>query len=164
MIQLISKTTEDTKTLGKIMAPFFKKGDTVVLSGDLGAGKTMFVTGFLSFYGKENEASSPTFTIINEHSLTNDLKLFHFDVYRFQMEEEFLAIGGEEFFEQGICFIEWGEKITHYLPQAYLKVVITKDSEDKDIRKIELIPIGEKYEELLTSLTEVLEKDEYFSR
>ena len=156
MIQLISNTTEDTKIIGKKMAPFLHQGDTIVLTGDLGAGKTMFVSGILSYYGKENEASSPTFTIINEHTLTNDLKLFHFDVYRFDFEEEFLAIGGDEFYSQGICLIEWGEKIASYLPKEYLKVTISKDDKEEGKRMITFTPIGNKYEKLLAGFREVL--------
>ena len=152
MIELYSNSTDDTKELGKLLAPHLNTGDTIVLTGDLGAGKTMFVSGLLSYWNKENEAASPTFTIINEHDLTNDLKLFHFDVYRFDFEDEFLAIGGEEFFDKGICLIEWGEKIQNYLPKQYIKILITKDNEDINKRIIQLIPIGEKYEKLLSEV------------
>ena len=110
--------------------------------------------GFLSFYGKENEASSPTFTIINEHDLTKDLKLFHFDVYRFDFEDEFTAIGGEEFFDKGICIIEWGEKIQNLLPKNYLKINIEKDENDINLRKISFIPYGEKYENIIKEVLE----------
>ena len=156
MIKLYSKSVDETKAFGKKLAPYLKKGDVIVLSGDLGAGKTMFVSGLLGYYGKENEASSPTFTIINEHQLTKDLKLFHFDVYRFDFEDEFLAIGGEEFYDQGICLIEWGEKIKNFLPKNYIQLSITKDSNDINTRIITLTPIGEKY---INTLSEVF-KDE----
>lgn len=152
MITIISNSTDETKMLGKKLAPFLKEGDTIVLSGDLGAGKTMFVSGILSYYGKENEASSPTFTIINEHELTNELKLFHFDVYRFDFEDEFLAIGGEEFYDKGICLIEWGEKIHSYLPNNYVKISINKDTEDENKRVIVITPIGNKYESMLSEV------------
>lgn len=152
MVTLISNSTDETKQIGSQLAPYLKKGDTLVLSGDLGAGKTMFVSGILSYFGKENEASSPTFTIINEHELTDGLKLFHFDVYRFDFEDEFLAIGGDEFFGKGICLIEWGEKIPSYLPSEYIKIVINKDAEDENKRIIEFTPIGEKYDALLSEV------------
>lgn len=155
MIELYSYSVDETKKLGKKLAPHLQKGQTLVLSGDLGAGKTMFVSGILSYFGKENEASSPTFTIVNEHELTKDLKLFHFDVYRFDFEDEFLAIGGEEFYDKGVCLIEWGEKIESYLPKEYIKISITKDIEDINKRIIKFIPIGSKYE---TLLSEVFEK------
>ena len=155
MIELYSYSTQDTKELGKKLAPHLQKGQTIVLSGDLGAGKTMFVSGILSYFGKENEASSPTFTIINEYDLTKDLKLFHFDVYRFDFEDEFLAIGGEEFYDKGVCLIEWGEKIESYLPKEYIKILITKDNEDINKRIIKLTSVGQKYD---TFLSEVFNK------
>ena len=152
MVELYSHSTDETKNFGKKLAPFLKTGDTIVLSGDLGTGKTMFVSGLLSYYGKENDASSPTFTIINEHELTKDLKLYHFDVYRFDFEDEFLAIGGEEFFDKGICLIEWGEKIESYLPKEYIKILITKDNEDIDKRIITMTSNSKKYNDLLSEV------------
>lgn len=152
MIELYSYSVDDTKEIGKKLAPHLKCGQTFVLSGDLGAGKTMFVSGILSYFGKENEASSPTFTIINEHNLTKDLKLFHFDVYRFDFEDEFLAIGGEEFYDKGICLIEWGEKIESYLPKEYIKISITKDNDDFNKRIIRISSTSEKYDNFLSEV------------
>lgn len=149
MMTYFSQETNDTKKLGAWFASKLTKGDTLVLSGDLGAGKTVFVSGFLSYYGKENENASPTFTIINEHALQKDLTLYHFDVYRFENEEEFTAIGGEEFFEKGICIIEWGERIKNLLPPSYIKITISKCEEDFNKRKIEIQAVGEKYQDLV---------------
>lgn len=148
MYSFYSTSVDSTKDLGSKFARLLKKGNTLVLSGDLGAGKTAFVTGFLSFYGKEDEASSPTFTIINEYNLKEDLDLFHFDVYRFENEDEFTAIGGEEFFSKGICIIEWGERIRNLLPPQYLEIVFEHDKENTNARNITFIPRGEKYEDL----------------
>ena len=148
MYSFFSNSVDSTKELGSKFAHLLQKGDTVVLSGDLGAGKTAFVTGFLSFFGKENEASSPTFTIVNEYNLKEDLNLFHFDVYRFEDEDEFTAIGGEEFFEKGICIIEWGERIRNLLPNQYLEIVIEHDNENQNARNITFLPKGEKYENI----------------
>ena len=155
MLSIDSTSVNSTKELGKKFAQFLKKGDVIVLTGDLGAGKTMFVSGFLSFYGKENEAASPTFTIVNEHDLSKGLKLFHFDVYRLDFEEEFTALGGEEFFDNGICIIEWGEKIKNLLPKEYLKINIEKDTANNDLRKISFIPHGEKYENLVKEVLNI---------
>ena len=138
MLSIDSTSVNSTKELGKKFAQFLEKGDVIVLTGDLGAGKTMFVSGFLSFYGKENEAASPTFTIVNEHDLSKGLKLFHFDVYRLDLEEEFTAIGGEEFFDNGICIIEWGELILDALPKEYIKIEILKDSIEENTRHIKI--------------------------
>lgn len=149
MIEIKSNSAEETKKIGLKFANILKKGDTLVLSGDLGAGKTVFVSGFLSKFGKENEAASPTFTIINEHELTKELNLYHFDVYRFDFEDEFLAIGGDEFYDKGICIIEWGEKIRNLLPKQYIEIKIERTSENIETRNIKIMPKGEKYEEII---------------
>ena len=75
-------------------------------------------------------------------------------MYRFDFEDEFTAIGGEEFFDQGICIIEWGEKIQNLLPKNYLKIEIIKDKEDENLRKIIFTPFGERYENLIKEVKE----------
>ncbi|MGN1301020.1 MAG: tRNA (adenosine(37)-N6)-threonylcarbamoyltransferase complex ATPase subunit type 1 TsaE [Clostridia bacterium] len=105
--------------------------------GDLGAGKTKFTEGFLSFWNLQDEISSPTFTIVNEYS-NNDINIYHFDVYRLADLDEFYAIGGQEYFEKGICIIEWGELILDALPEKYIKVEIIKDENEENIRHIKI--------------------------
>ncbi len=102
--------------------------------GDLGSGKTKFTEGFLSYFGLENEISSPTFTIVNEYS-KNDINIYHFDVYRLEDIDEFYAIGGTEYFDTGICIIEWGELIEPILSK-YIKINISKDDSDLEKRYI----------------------------
>ena len=103
--------------------------------GDLGAGKTKFTEGFLSFWNLQDEISSPTFTIVNEYT-SNDINIYHFDVYRLADIDEFYAIGGQEYFEKGICIIEWGEIIESALPEHYIKIDIQKDEENFEKRII----------------------------
>ena len=148
MYDVISNSAEETLALGRKIAPLLKKGDVLVMTGDLGAGKTLFTTGILDFYEKKDEVSSPTFTIVNEYDLKEDLKLFHFDVYRLESSEEFLAIGGDEFFEKGICLIEWGEKIEEYLPKDVLRINIKKDTEDDSKRIFSFKTTSSRYDEL----------------
>lgn len=154
MTNFISTSVDSTKELGYKFASKLKKGDIIVLNGDLGSGKTIFVSGFLSFYGKESEASSPTFTIVNEHNLTKDLNLYHFDVYRLENSDEFLAIGGDEYFSQGITLMEWGEKIKDLLPKNYLEITIYKDNNDINYRNFVFTPKGERYEMLVKEVLE----------
>lgn len=113
-----------------------KKGDIIVLTGDLGSGKTKFVEGILKYFGKENEISSPTFTIVNEYNLDN-LNIYHFDVYRLEDQDEFYAIGGEEYFDKGVCLIEWGEKIENILPKGYKKISFSRNLTDENRRELE---------------------------
>ncbi len=113
-----SKCENDTLNFAKKFASKLNKSDVIVLSGDLGSGKTKFTEGILSYFNLENEISSPTFTIVNEYS-SNDINIFHFDVYRLEDSSEFYAIGGEEYFDKGICIIE-GEKLLKMLCQKII--------------------------------------------
>ena len=153
MCNVISNSTEDTLALGAKMAPLLKKGDVVVLTGDLGSGKTLLVSGVLDFYNKKDEVSSPTFTIVNEYDIKQDLKLFHFDVYRLDSPDEFLAIGGDEFFYNGVCLIEWGEKIDELLPNDCLRINFEKDTEDGNKRTISFRSNSTKFDDLIKEVT-----------
>lgn len=137
MEELISNSPEETIELGKKIAANLKKGDVIVLTGDLGSGKTKLTEGILTYFGLEKEISSPTFTIVNEY-YTQNLNIYHFDVYRLEEEEEFLAIGGEEYFDKGACIIEWGEMIENMLPNNYTKITFTRDLENENLRKISI--------------------------
>lgn len=135
MEEIISNSPEETLEIGKKIAKNFKKGDVIVLTGDLGSGKTKLTEGILTYFGLEKEISSPTFTIVNEY-YTENLNIYHFDVYRLEEEEEFSAIGGEEYFEKGAVVIEWGEMIESLLPKSYLQITFTRDLENENLRKL----------------------------
>lgn len=128
-----SSSENDTKKFAKNFAETSKNGDVIVLSGDLGSGKTKFTEGFLSHFGLEDEISSPTFTIINEYHKDN-INIYHFDVYRLEDSSEFYAIGGDEYFEKGICIIEWGELIQDALPKKYTKIDFSRDLNNENSR------------------------------
>ena len=121
----ISHNENDTKNLAIEIAKNLHIGDIVVLTGELGSGKTKFTEGFLSYFHLEKEISSPTFTIVNEYH-QNEIAIYHFDVYRLEDIDEVYAIGGEDYFSQGISIIEWGEKIESILPKPYIKISFKK--------------------------------------
>ena len=133
MYKYISKSEKETINFAKKIASQLKKGDILVLSGELGSGKTKFTEGILTYFGLENEISSPTFTIVNEYK-TENVNIYHFDVYRLSDIDEFYAIGGDEYFNKGICIIEWGEIIQEALPKEYIKINFEKDINDENIR------------------------------
>ncbi len=141
MINLISHSENETKELAKKIAKNLKPGDIIVLTGELGSGKTKFTEGFLSYFNLENELSSPTFNIVNEYDTPN-FPIYHFDVYRLEDIDEFYAIGGEEYFSSGICIIEWGEKIEEALPPSYLKISFSRNYENESIRNITIENFG----------------------
>ncbi len=150
-IKLESNSIMDTIKIAQKLASLLSNGDVVVLTGELGAGKTKFTEGFLSFYGMEDEISSPTFNIVNEYS-SNNINIYHFDVYRLEDSDEFYAIGGEEYFDKGICLIEWGEIIKDVLPKKYLEIKIEKDINNENKRILKLTAFGKKYEKIIEKL------------
>ena len=144
MYQFISKCEQDTIEFASKLAKKLQKKDIIVLSGELGSGKTKFVQGILKYFGLEDEISSPTFTIVNEYS-SKICPIYHFDVYRLADIDEFYAMGGEEYFENGICLIEWGELIESILPPDYIKITFKKDDSNEDYRELEIETFGNKY-------------------
>lgn len=151
MFEYISHNEEETKKIATALASKLEIGDIVVLSGDLGSGKTKFTEGFLSFWGLEDEISSPTFTIVNEHSKDNT-NIYHLDVYRLADMGEFYAIGGMEYFTNGICVIEWGELIEDILPKNYIKVSFSKDNKNESIRYLNFKAYGERLQNVIKEL------------
>ena len=137
MYKFISKCEQDTINFAEYFAKELNKKDIIVLSGDLGSGKTKFVQGILKHFGLENEISSPTFTIVNEYN-TSTCPIYHFDVYRLADIDEFYAMGGEEYFENGICLIEWGEIIKDALPSNYIKITFSKNDDNDDYRELNI--------------------------
>ena len=140
-----SNSELETKQLAKKLASKLNLGDIIVLSGELGSGKTKFTEGILSYFNLSDEISSPTFTIVNEYD-TKNVPIYHFDVYRLEDADEFLAIGGEEYFEKGICIIEWGELIQDILPKDYIKISFSRNNENENIRNLTIETFGTKYD------------------
>ena len=128
-----SHNSDETMNFASTLASKLHIGDVVILTGELGAGKTKFTEGFLRYFGLDKEISSPTFNIVNEYR-KDDIKIYHFDVYRLDDVDEFYAIGGEEYFSSGICIIEWGELIEDALPNNCIRISFEKDEHNENIR------------------------------
>lgn len=124
----------------KEVAPYFLKalGEAKHLAfyGEIGAGKTTFITGLMKCMGVEDHVSSPTFSIVNEYQSNRYGKIYHFDFYRLEDEDEALNIGIEEIFEEeSWCFMEWPEKINNLLPE---NTVFVRMTTEQDVRIISL--------------------------
>lgn len=140
-MKVVTNSEFETIELGKTIGAELQKGMVIVLTGELGSGKTKLTEGILTYFGLEKEISSPTFTIVNEYN-TPKFDIYHFDVYRLEDCDEFYAIGGEEYFEKGVCIIEWGELIEEALPKEYVKINFSRDLENENKRNIEIDYIG----------------------
>jgi len=137
MKEIITYSEEETKKVARQIAEQLGTSGTIVLNGELGAGKTKFTEGFLRYFGLDKEISSPTFNIVNEYKKDN-INIYHFDVYRLEDVEEFYAIGGEEYFSSGICIIEWGELIEEALPDNCIRISFEKDKNDENVRYLKI--------------------------
>ena len=147
MQSLICKNENETREFAKNLASILKKGDVIVLSGELGAGKTKFVEGILEHFNLQDEISSPTFTIVNEYK-NDEINIYHFDLYRLSDIYEFENIGGEEYFNKGICIFEWGELIEDILPNDYIKIKFERIGNEDNYRKLNIETFGEKYKDI----------------
>lgn len=136
--QFICNSESETKELAKKIASDLKDNDILVLNGELGAGKTVFMSGIASYFGIESQVSSPTFTIVNEYTTNENKKIFHFDVYRLDDSEEFINKIGTDYFEDGISIIEWGNIIKDILPRRTIYIDIEKSDENPNKRIIKI--------------------------
>ena len=128
---------EETFTLAKQLGEAAEPGMVFTLTGDLGVGKTVFAQGLAEGLGITEPINSPTFTIIQVYD-EGRLPFYHFDVYRIGDVEEMDEIGYEDYFYgEGICLIEWSERIREILPEHPIQITIEKDLEKGfDYRKI----------------------------
>ena len=133
----VSHSENDTIKFADEFASKLDMHSIIVLSGDLGSGKTKFTEGVLKHFGLEDEISSPTFTIVNEYD-AKDFKIFHFDLYRLADVDEFYAMGGEEYLQKGLCIFEWGEMIEEILQTRYTKITFSRDTENTDFRNLRI--------------------------
>ena len=147
MQEIVCNSEFQTKEFANNLASILHKGDVIVLSGDLGSGKTKFTEGILNYFNLQNEISSPTFTIVNEYK-NDEISIFHFDLYRLSDIYEFENIGGDEYFSKGICIFEWGELIEDILPNDYIKISFDRNYEDENLRILKIETFGNKYEEI----------------
>lgn len=120
----MSHSEKETEEIARSFAESVNPGDIVCLFGDLGAGKTNFTRGFVQAFGiPADEVDSPTFTIINEYE--GEFSVYHMDCYRLEHHSEALEIGIEEYlYGDGICIIEWPERILEVLPEEIIRVKI----------------------------------------
>lgn len=122
MLNKISESSAQTELLGKDFSALLDKQDVVLLQGQLGGGKTTFVKGLAKGFGYRGRVLSPSFTLARKYP-AKKARIHHLDLYRLAQEEfKSIDIDGYLYDRQGVCLIEWGEKIEDYLDR-YLKIV-----------------------------------------
>ncbi|MEQ1484818.1 tRNA (adenosine(37)-N6)-threonylcarbamoyltransferase complex ATPase subunit type 1 TsaE, partial [Methyloglobulus sp.] len=122
-MQSVLQNTEETEHFGAELFQSLAPKSVVFLHGELGAGKTTLVRGYLRAAGYTGTVKSPTYNLVEEYTVAGQ-KIFHFDLYRLNDPEELEWIGISDYFNQdSICFIEWPDKGKGFLPEP--DVVIT---------------------------------------
>ena len=130
-MEIISNSSARTREIAFDYAKSLCKGDVVLLSGDLGAGKTEFVKGVAKYFNIQEQVTSPTYAYLN---IYGDF-IYHYDCYRLSSGEDAELLGLTDYFNgENICFIEWAENIVDALPENCKKVQIQKI--DEETRKI----------------------------
>jgi tRNA threonylcarbamoyladenosine biosynthesis protein TsaE len=132
-----------TTILGAALAEVLPEGTTVALCGTLGAGKTRLVQAIAEAAGVDRrQVLSPTFVLIQEYH--GRRTIYHIDAYRLRDDDEFLALGPEEYFESdGLILIEWADRVESCLPADRIKVRIEVTGPES--RRFEIVSIGPKY-------------------
>jgi len=136
-----SNSEEQTILAGIEFSKLLAAGSVVALSGDLGTGKTRFIKGICRGLGVHEHVASPTFTIVNEYMGTR-AKIFHFDFYRMKSSSELQEIGFDEYiYDDGICLIEWADRVREFLPHdrfdVCMKLGSTSNEREITIDKLE---------------------------
>ena len=135
---IISNSPNDTWLMGKLFSKLIKYGDIMLLSGELGGGKTTFISGIASGLGIEKELTSPSFTIVNEYDI-NGKKFIHADLYRLNNVNDINMTGLDDYIydEKNITCIEWGDKFEQYIEKEFIAINFKYDldSEEKRILK-----------------------------
>ena len=133
---MVLRGEEETREYGRKLAEKARPGQVIALVGDLGAGKTTLAKYIAEGLGVEERITSPTFTLIHEYQ-SGRLPFYHFDVYRLEDPEEMYELGYEEYFYgEGLCVVEWADKVEEMIPEDALWLYLSYGDEE-DLRVIE---------------------------
>ena len=145
-LQNLKNTEEFGIKLGRLLKP----GHIVCLNGDLGAGKTTLTKSIGIGLDVDEYITSPSFTLINQYR--GRMMVYHFDVYRLEDVDELYDLGFDEyFFGDGVCIIEWAERIEKFLPKERIEIDIKK-TDDVHERILHISGYGNGYEEIIKEL------------
>lgn len=139
---LVTNSPEETVNLGMRIGSYLRKGDILALQGSLAAGKTTITKGIAAALGITESVTSPTFTLISEYY--GKMTLYHMDVYRLDSTEDFINLGVEEMlYGDGVCVIEWSEKVMKELPEKTIRILLETATDGSRNITIDNWPYGD---------------------
>ena len=151
VLRISSRSPEETRILGSALAPSLLPGDVISLSGDLGAGKTVFVQGVAGAMGVIGRVTSPTFTLVHEYD--GRFPIIHLDVYRLDHFQEVLDLGFDELVQpEAVLLVEWGEAVAPLLPARYLDVELRRVESEPNTRVLTFRGRGPGWERKLETM------------
>jgi tRNA threonylcarbamoyladenosine biosynthesis protein TsaE len=154
-VRALTRSVDETRALGEGLArSLLQAGDVVILSGDLGTGKTAFAQGVARGLGVTELVVSPTFTIVREYQ--GRVPLAHVDVYRLDRIQELHDLGFDELLDERVTLVEWGDAATPALPAERLEVRLELSGPEAGDREIRLSPLGESWQARSRRLAEVV--------
>ncbi len=142
-VECISRSADQTRRFGMRLGGLLKPGDLVGLSGDLGSGKTTFISGVAGGWGSTDPVTSPTFVLVNEYYRIDGSVMFHMDAYRLTSIWEAEELDFERMMQKGPLLIEWADQIAEILPKDYLRIQMKYISDG--VRSFTLKPYGKRY-------------------
>jgi len=149
-IEFISRSAEQTRRIGMRLGALLQTGDVICLVGDLGSGKTTLVQGLATGWGSLDQASSPTFVLVNMYRRPDGGQLFHLDAYRLNSAHEAEDLDLDNMMEHGPLVVEWAERISPALPDENLQIRFRYV--DTDQRDLVFNANGERYQNMVSVL------------
>ncbi len=126
------KTEQETASLAAKIAALSQAGDVFALNGTLGMGKSVFARGFIQSLCGNIDVPSPTFTLVQTYD-TDDFVIYHYDLYRLKKADEIFELGMEEAMYEGVCLVEWSERMAGYLPLKAININIAPHDNGRQI-------------------------------
>lgn len=149
-MEIISRSPEQTRRVGMRLGGLLQPGDLVCLTGDLGSGKTTLVQGISAGWGSIDQASSPTFVLVNVYRRPDGQQLYHLDAYRLAGAQEAVELDVDAMLETAPLLVEWAERVQEALPQSFLRVRLTYVDDTQ--RDLLLDAVGERHQHMLMEL------------
>lgn len=137
-MHFVTQSAEETRQIGYTVAKMICDGEIksrfIAMRGEMGVGKTLFTSGFASYFGISG-VRSPTYTVVNQYG--KDVKIHHFDMYRIESEDDLYSIGYDDYLNgDGYIIVEWSENIDYAIPSDAIYVSIERLPEGDEMRKI----------------------------
>ncbi len=148
---IFTNSLEQTGAIAQKIAPHLSAGDTLLLSGDLAAGKTYFVKLLAKALGSTDAVTSPTYTLANFYDTSRE-RILHMDVYRLSSVQEVEQLALDDFFEDCITLIEWGETIAEMFPNHLSVNCSIVESASETSRKLTFSYVGNRWEAIFNKI------------